>query len=395
MRMIKYTKQDIIKLYSIEISKLKRDYIKNPLIISPNGHNSEIPFVEDLAYLFITLNIRRDHLEIFFGCSRHPINRWCKIYNIVKSKNMRNKNSSITKRDKGLDTRYLKSIKNKRDATNLKKHGHINVGCFGSPEHIKAVILNKKENRDYTKNIILKRQRTKKIKYGDKNFGCFGSKSFEKAMVEHYGTPHCMQVKSIKEKVKRTKLNRYGDAHYNNIKQTKKTNLQKYGREFYSQTNNFHNLWSDKNFVNSIKQKEYYTKKRNGTFKTSKIENKIHTLLLSKYLDVIHSYRSSKYPFNCDFYIPSLDLYIEYQGSWHHGAEPFNECNPKHLKIVNRWKEKAEELNFKGEKKVSYLSAITIWTVRDPLKRKTAKDNKLNWLEFFNLKDFMNWYNNI
>ena len=39
-----------------------------------------------------------------------------------------------------------------------------------------------------------------------------------------------------------------------------------------------------------------------------------------------------------------------------------------------------------------YKNAINVWTIRDPLKRKTAKDNGLNWLEFFTIKKFMKWY---
>ena len=42
--------------------------------------------------------------------------------------------------------------------------------------------------------------------------------------------------------------------------------------------------------------------------------------------------------------------------------------------------------------KLSYKNAINVWTIRDPLKRKTAKDNGLNWLEFFTMDEFMKWY---
>ena len=40
----------------------------------------------------------------------------------------------------------------------------------------------------------------------------------------------------------------------------------------------------------------------------------------------------------------------------------------------------------------SYLRAINTWTISYPLKRKTAKDNGLNWLEFFTMDEFMKWY---
>jgi len=36
-----------------------------------------------------------------------------------------------------------------------------------------------------------------------------------------------------------------------------------------------------------------------------------------------------------------------------------------------------------------YEIAINVWTVRDPLKRETARKNNLNWLEFFTLDEFL------
>jgi len=42
----------------------------------------------------------------------------------------------------------------------------------------------------------------------------------------------------------------------------------------------------------------------------------------------------------------------------------------------------SEEINFKGEKKSSYIDAIKIWTVRDPLKLEIAKKNNLNYKVF-------------
>ena len=44
---------------------------------------------------------------------------------------------------------------------------------------------------------------------------------------------------------------------------------------------------------------------------------------------------------------------------------------------------------------MQFLRAIDVWTISDPLKRKTAKKNNLNWIEFFNMEQFMEWYNQI
>ena len=63
------------------------------------------------------------------------------------------------------------------------------------------------------------------------------------------------------------------------------------------------------------------TRKLNGTFKTSKQEDKVYEILCEKFTkdDIVRQYKSNKYPFSCDFYIKSLDLYIECNFSWTHG----------------------------------------------------------------------------
>ena len=123
----------------------------------------------------------------------------------------------------------------------------------------------------------------------------------------------------------------------------------------------------------------------NGKKFHSKDEKEIYDLLKLKFKDVRNNYYSDKYPYQCDFYIPELDLYIEYQGTWHHGKEPFNKDNIIHLNTINEWKNKNT---------IQYNRAIVIWTIEDVAKREMAKKNHLNWLEFFNMKEFINWFNN-
>lgn len=51
---------------------------------------------------------------------------------------------------------------------------------------------------------------------------------------------------------------------------------------------------------------------------------------------------------------------------------------------LNKWEEKSQNSNF-------YKKAIEVWTIRDVNKRNTAKQNNLNYLEFFNMKQFNDW----
>ena len=137
-----------------------------------------------------------------------------------------------------------------------------------------------------------------------------------------------------------------------------------------------------------ILQKINITKRKNHSFNASKPEQYILQQLQSIFPDTTHQYRSKQYPFNCDFYIPSLDLYIEYNGIWTHGYRPFDEHDKSCIEQLNVWKEKAKTSKF-------YQTAIYIWTNLDVRKRQCAMDNNLNYRYFYNLKDFNQWYNSI
>lgn len=145
--------------------------------------------------------------------------------------------------------------------------------------------------------------------------------------------------------------------------------------------------------IEDIKEKRYLSLKRNHSFNTSKPEEEIYEILLTKFPKTKNQYRSTEYPWPCDFYVPEIDTYIEINFHWTHGEEPFNAKKKAHRQLIEKWDKKSKELDFKGELKIQFAYAIKNWTKSDPLKRKTAKENNLNYLEFFNIKDFMEWFN--
>ena len=126
----------------------------------------------------------------------------------------------------------------------------------------------------------------------------------------------------------------------------------------------------------TAKQKEYITKKANGTMNSSQPEELMYKELCNMYGEdnVIHSYSTdSRYPFNCDFYIKSEDLFIELNYTWEHGGHPFDENNEKDWETLYNWQLKASE----GKNRYSW--AIKVWTERDPLKLATFRKNHLNF----------------
>lgn len=222
----------------------------------------------------------------------------------------------------------------------------------------------------------------------------------KKTIKEKYGVDNAMQVKEFCQKSRKTRLEVYGTERANPEK-AKATMQERYGVDYFSQSNNFKKLWpkngGDPEFNNKVREKEYNTKKENNSFNTSKPEERILSLLIDSFgkEDVVSQYKEDRYPYKSDFYIKSLDLFIEYQGTWTHGGHPFNKRSVKDKERLKVLKERSTCLNFKGEEKNYYENAIYVWTKLDPAKRKTAKKNNLNWLEFFVEQDVINWLEEI
>ena len=122
------------------------------------------------------------------------------------------------------------------------------------------------------------------------------------------------------------------------------------------------------------KKKEYITKKKNNTFNSSKPEQELIKELQLEFgeSNVIAPYRDERYPFNCDAYIKSEDLFIEYQGTWYHGTHPFDPFNEKDLELLNTWK-------LKSKTNSTYAYAIKVWTEIDPKKLNIFRKNNLNF----------------
>lgn len=136
------------------------------------------------------------------------------------------------------------------------------------------------------------------------------------------------------------------------------------------------------------------TKRKNGTWNKSKSEEKMYQLLCDHFGkdDVKRQYRQDvRYPFHCDFYILSRDLFIELNATWLHGGHWFDETNPDDVQQLQLWK----DLEQQGKR--FYGVAIDVWTVRDVKKRKMAEKNGLNYLVFWDdkLSDFLNWLSSV
>lgn len=219
-------------------------------------------------------------------------------------------------------------------------------------------------------------------KYGD-NINNYTQLNYVKektkqTCLEKYGSSSPLGNREIWEQTRKHTIEKYGAAY--NKEKLNETLLKKYGVPWFTLSNKL----KEKTNTKETKEKQYKTKKKNNSFNTSKTENKSYELLKEKYPDVLYQYKSKEYPFVCDFYIPSLDLYIECNYHWTHGGHQYNKNNKDDIAIVNKWKEKNTEF---------YNNAIKTWTILDVNKQNIAKNNNLNYLIFYNIFELEKWLN--
>lgn len=232
-------------------------------------------------------------------------------------------------------------------------------------------------------NSIKKLKKTKLERYGDENY--INSEKIKQTLLKKYGTENPSKIPGIKQKIKQNNLKKYGVEFTTQLPSVKekirKTNLRKYGVNCIFE-------------LPEIRKKADKTKIKNNSLRVSNDETYIKSIFDRDNILYKTQYKSKEYPFFCDFYLPEFKLYIEYQGHWMHGKQnrvniygPYDQNNPEHQEILKKWKQKA--INSK-----QYEYAIRVWTIRDPLKRQTAKENNLNWIEFFSIEEFEEWYKN-
>jgi len=176
-----------------------------------------------------------------------------------------------------------------------------------------------------------------------------------------YGYRHHCSVscsssdKKVQAKNKTTSMKLYGVYHnWNNgdlRKKQEQTMLEKYGVT--------HNWKSG-----SLRSKE--------KFKVSQLEQYFMDNLDK--LNIKYMYRyfepSNRYPYECDFYLPETDTFIEINGTALHDNHIFDENNPADIKYLNYLKTRTDSS--------WYQSKIRIW-LKDKEKYDTAIKNKLNF----------------
>lgn len=235
-----------------------------------------------------------------------------------------------------------------------------------------------------------------------------------------------MKVKNLNhKKTAQTKLERYGDSKYNNIKKTKQTKFNRYNDENYNNHLQSSQTCLEKYGVNNVSKipnvKEKIKDKLTGRVLSKETKQKISNARLGTQLskeialqkayntnktchekglylkhktkpeiylenilvelfgsnNVLYNYfDENKYPYNCDFYIKSKDLFIEVNIGWRHNIKPFNNKDLYCIESLEKWKEKSKTSK-------NYQNAIYTWTDLDVRKLNTVNANKLNYLMWY------------
>lgn len=214
--------------------------------------------------------------------------------------------------------------------------------------------------------------------------------------LKRYGADNVFKLKKIQDKCCDSKMKKYGDPYYSNREKNKQTCIERYGVDNPMKNKDiiskFNNTMLSKYGVKWAMNSEQLLKKLSKSLikahiegkydmsgkkkKPSKIELDFQNYLIQNNINFEFQYRSEKYPYLCDFYIPDYDLYIEIQGNWTHGRHQYTGDNDD-LNILNEWKNKNSPF---------YDNAIYVWTILDVKKRDIAKNNNLNYLEIYSIK---------
>lgn len=167
--------------------------------------------------------------------------------------------------------------------------------------------------------------------------------------------------------------------------------MRRYGVPHFAKTQAFKDMWKNPEFVKAYLEKQIATKRANNSFHISKPERQVEKMLIAKFGkdNVLSQYKDeNRYPYLCDFYIKSFDLFIECNFHWTHNKHLFDANSEQDIQRLEFLRKKAvEKRKVIPDKDNAYETAIQVWTERDPLKLKTAKSNKLNYVIFWTLED--------
>ena len=216
------------------------------------------------------------------------------------------------------------------------------------------------------KNTLIKRKETCNLK----NLGV--ENPFQQKYVQEKAI-HNSHTAEAEIKRQQTCLEKYGNKYHIASEEIRKKTLNTLKERY-----NVRNAYSIPEIHTKAIQNSLNYHDDNGN--DSSWEALLEKALIDKNINYNKHYnKDPRYPYQCDFYLIDTDTFIEINGFWMHGGHYFNKYNKEDLEKLQVWKNKKSER--------LYETAIDVWTKSDLLKRKIAKNNKLNYIVLWTLDD--------
>lgn len=176
-------------------------------------------------------------------------------------------------------------------------------------------------------------------------------KKMSETNMQRYGAPNPYGSKQIREKIIKTFQERYGVSNAYSIPRIHTKAVQN--------SLNYHDDDGNESSWEAI----------------------LFKALVAKNINFERHYnRDPRYPYQCDFYLPDSDTFIEINGYWMHGGHWFDETSEEDLNKLHIWESKSID-------NTAYKSAIYAWTKYDLEKRNIAIKNNLNYIVLWTLDD--------
>ena len=314
----------------MDITKLTRDYINNPLKIINRKYES--PNVNDLIELYINQNLKKEEICKYFNISDTVLKKFLKQNNIKKP------NKEIDK-----DELYKQYIEENKSRDEVAKYFGVNTSTITI--YCRKYGIERKTQQQRFENYI----KTMKNDYGVVN--CFQldtvKEKAKQTCKEKYSKEYYQSTDEYRRKVKATKLERYGDENYNNQGKMRETCLEKYNiyvpsmkqgkKEYYDlldskeETIKFikeNNIVNIRHMATIMGMKEGYVQRKINEYSLkymfdyhkSVMELELQEYIKQYFPNALNNYDLEKNT-ELDIYIPELNLGIEFDGNYWHSED--------------------------------------------------------------------------
>lgn len=233
--------------------------------------------------------------------------------------------------------------------TNTERHGvEFNFQREDVKEASKQTLINHYgvDNPSKSSEIKERKKKTCLKRYGVE-FSAQAEQTKEKAketFLEHYGVDHPFKAEEVKEKIKQTNLNKYGveypaqnfdlhkkmsDTTYERYgvecmfthpdvrRRALETTEKRYGAKFFWGTDAHKVVVNDPVYQARVHE----TKKKNGTYVNSKVEQLCYEVLCTAYGEENVTRHPIINGWEIDFYVNSVNAYVQLDGVYYHGLD--------------------------------------------------------------------------